>query len=76
MGYSDVLEFSVNRGSGSGTAVELLPYSARDPGSIQTTDAASTEFGLSPQDLVGFLRVLWFPPTLQRHTGLSVNWLW
>ena len=37
-----------------GAAVELLPYSARDPGSILTMGAVCTEFARSPRDLGGF----------------------
>ena len=32
----------------------MLPYSARDPGSIPTTGAVRTEFVRSPRDHVGF----------------------
>ncbi|XP_055511247.1 hepatocyte nuclear factor 1-alpha-like isoform X1 [Leucoraja erinacea] len=51
-------------------AGELLPYSVRDSGSILTTGAVCTEFVPSPCDRVGFLRMLPFPPALQRHAGV------
>ena len=41
-------------GRHGGAAVELLPHSARDPGSILTTGAVCTEFGRSPHYLRGF----------------------
>ncbi|XP_055495985.1 uncharacterized protein LOC129699870 [Leucoraja erinacea] len=53
----------------SGTAVELLPYNARDPGLILTAGAVCTEFARSPYDSMGFLRVLRFPPRLQRNAS-------
>ncbi|XP_078285549.1 adhesion G protein-coupled receptor E1-like isoform X2 [Rhinoraja longicauda] len=47
---------AINNFSGrhGGAAVELLPHSAGDPGSIPTTGAVCTEFVRSPRDLRGF----------------------
>lgn len=53
-----------------GAVVEMLPYSTRGPGLILTAGAVYTEFVHSTCDRMSFLRVLWFSPTLQSHTGL------
>jgi len=47
----------------------LLPHSARDPGSIPGWVTVCLEFTHSPRVCVGFLRVLRFPPTVQRCAG-------
>lgn len=56
-------------GRHSGTAVELLPYSAWDPISILTIGAVCIEFAHSPEDRVGFLWMLRFTLTFQRLIG-------
>lgn len=67
----------VNASKGNtGAMVELLPYSASDPGSTLSADSGCMEFfGWSPCDSMGFLQVLRFPPSLERHASLKVNWL-
>eukprot|EP00061_Rhincodon_typus_P013096 g39260.t1 len=46
----------------------LLPHSAGDPGSIPPS-GIYVEFARSPRVCMGFLWVLWFPPTVQRCDG-------
>ena len=48
----------------------LLLHSVRDPGSIPALVTVCVEFALFPRVCVGFLRVLRFPPTLQRCVRL------
>lgn len=53
----------------NGAAVEFLPYGYRVPGSILTAANICTEFEHSSGDHMGFLRMLRFSPTSQRHAG-------
>lgn len=50
--------------------IELLPYSAKVPGSMLTPGADCVEFARSRCDHVGCVRVLQLPLTTQRQVGL------
>jgi len=47
----------------------LLLHSTRDLGSIPGWVTVCVESAHSPRVCVGFLRVLWFPPTVQKCAG-------
>ena len=51
----------------------LLPHSARNPGSIPALGDC-VEFAHSPRVCVNFLRVLRFPPTVQRFFWFGLIW--
>jgi len=58
------------RQGGTVTQWLALPLrSARDPGSIPCWVTVCVEFTHSPRVFVGFLRVLWFPPTVPKMCG-------
>lgn len=68
--WERLLSVTSSDGRNSVPGIDPLPHSARGPGMIPTSDAASEELACSPCDQVAYHQEFHFPPMSQRRAGL------